>query len=866
MVLVERQSYLEKLLSAFENIADGEGHCIFLSGEAGIGKTSLVKAFTKEVKNRSNIYQGYCDALFTPRPLAPLYDILLQLKDAPPAITNNISDRTALFADAFHELKNRKGTSIIIFEDIHWADEATLDFIKFLARRITQLRCLFILSYRDNEIHATHSLRTVLGQLNAGSFTRMQLPSLSRQAVKKMAKEKGFDGEMVYNISSGNPFYVNEILASYSLGIPDNIRDSILSVYNRLDEKTRHVLALLSAFPTPLEVGCLEILEPASIAAVQSCLDSQILIMDNNRIFFKHELYRRTVESSLSPLIRIDLNKKILATFRELFIKDGKIEQIIHHAKNANEYNLVVQYAPAAAKQAVSVGAHIEASKLYLTAIEYYQGDDEDTLIGFYEPYAYECYLTNQIKEAIIYAGKSLNLRKKKNDAEKTGDNLRFLSRLWWWDGNRKKAESFAEQAIDALEKLPSSAAKAMAYSNMSQLKMLSDEPEACIFWGEKAIAMAKELGDEEILCHALNNVGDVQIRISSSRQKGEALLQQSLDIALENSYHEHVARAYTNIGHNWIVIKEYGLAKNAVEAGIRYCEERDLDSWTIYMLADKAKLLLETGNWSEAQRIADNLLKDENLSSIVKMGALTVLATIKMRKGEMDVLPLLKEAKEKAFAAMELQRIIPALVACLEYEWITGNKFIEQESLNTAMNMAKQMGNIYENSEFAFWINKAGRPQLSLSTTYEGYDTSSIAKALKAAASWQKSVCLYEQALVLFEGTEADKKKALAIVHGLGAEAVYEKMKFEMRGAGIKSIPRRARKTSTQSNPSFLTDRELEILQLLQQSLPNKEIASRLFISAKTVDHHISAILFKLDVNSRTKAVHEAEKLGILK
>lgn len=866
MVLVERDGYLEKLLATFDTIAEGEGHCIFLSGEAGIGKTALVKAFCKKVPGGTNIYQGYCDALFTPRPLAPLYDILLQLKDTPPANSSAISDRTALFAGTFHALRGQPGASIIVFEDVHWADEATLDFIKFLARRITQLHCLFILTYRDNEIHASHSLRNVLGQLNADSFTRLQLPSLSKQAVKKMSDEKGFDGEMVYNISSGNPFYVNEILASYSLGIPDNIRDSILSVYNRLDERTKEVLALLSAFPTSLEVSGLELLEPTSIDAVQNCIDSQILLLDNDRIFFKHELYRRTVESSLSPLVRINLNKKILATFREFFVKEGKIEQVIHHAKNANEYGLVVQYAPAAAKEAASVGAHVEASKLYLTAIEYYQGDDEDTLIDFYEPYAYECYLTNQIKEAIIYTGKSLTLRKKKNDIEKTGDNMRFLSRLWWWDGNRKKAEHFAEQAIEVLDKLPSSRARAMAYSNMSHLKMLSDEPGACIFWGEKAIAMAKELGDEEILCHALNNVGDVQIRIPSSRQQGIELLQQSLDIALKNSYHEHVARAYTNIGHNGIIIKEYELATNALESGIRYCEEKDLDSWTIYMLADKAKLNLETGNWDEAVRIANNLVKDENLPSVVKIGAFTVLATVRMRKGEPGVLPLLTEAKEKAFETLELQRIIPVLVAFLEYEWITGKKYIDDVSLNTAIKMAEQMGNIYENSEFAFWIENAGRPSLSLRIIHEGYDTGNITKAIKAAAFWEKSVCRYEQALALFEGTEEDKKKAIALVHSLGADAVYEKMKFEMRGAGIKSIPRRARKTSTQSNPGLLTDRELEILQLLQEGLPNKEIASRLFISAKTVDHHISAILYKLEVNSRTKAVHEAEKLGILK
>src|SRR5262249_7208693 len=151
--------------------------------------------------------------------------------------------------------------------------------------------------------------------------------------------------------------------------------------------------------------------------------------------------YRRTIEESLSPFKRIDINKKVLGFFLQAFEENEEIERIVHYAKNASQNDLVVQYAPRAARQAASVGAHIEASKLYLSAIEYYQGKDKNVLVQFYEAYAYECYLTNQIKEAIFYQSKALTIRKEKDDAEKLGDCLRFLSRLWWFDGNRKEAE-----------------------------------------------------------------------------------------------------------------------------------------------------------------------------------------------------------------------------------------------------------------------------------------------------------------------------------------------------------------------------------------------------------------------------------------
>jgi hypothetical protein len=302
-----------------------------------------------------------------------------------------------------------------------------------------------------------------------------------------MAEERGYNGEDVYRITNGNPFYVTEILASYSEGVPDNIKDSILSVYSRMNEKTKHVWEVLSVLPTAFEMDYLDKMDASYLPAVQNCINSRILIVDNERILFKHELYRRTIESSLSPLARVALNKKILELFLESFEENHATERIIHHAKNANEYELVVKYAPMAARQAATVGAHIEAARLYLTAIEYYQGNDDDILLSFYESYAYECYLTNQAREAIIYTNRALDIWKKKNDTENIGNSMRFLSRLWWWSGNWNRAESFAKEAIEVLNGQPSSKAKAMAYSNLAQLKMLTEKLDECLYWGRKS-------------------------------------------------------------------------------------------------------------------------------------------------------------------------------------------------------------------------------------------------------------------------------------------------------------------------------------------------------------------------------------------
>ncbi len=866
MELIERAAFLNTLRSQFQNILSREeGHCMFISGEAGIGKTSLLKAFCRDLKIRCNIYQGTCDALFTPRPMAPLYDILIQLGND--LAENNVDNenRTGFFTKLFQGLANQKEPCIVIFEDIHWADEATLDFIKFLARRITQLQCLFILSYRDNEISEQHNLRNILSQVNPDSFTRMQLLPLSKAAVEKMAEETGHDSENVYAISGGNPFYVNEILASYSPGVPDNIKDSILAVYNQQEEGTKNVWQLFSVIPEGLEFNRFAIIKSSWDQALDHCFALKIIVIKGDKIIFKHELYRRTIENSLSPFKRVELNKKLLDLLLNSFEKAGEIERIVHYAKNANESNLVSKYAPLAAKQAACLGAHREASKLFLTAIEYCDGTNVDQLVQLYEGYAYECYLTNMVKEAIIYQEKALKIWQRKEDTGQVGNSMRFLSKLWWFEGNRSEAEKYGRQAIEVLQTQPPSKSKAMAFTNMSQLKMFSDEIAASIEWGTLASEIAKEINDEEILCHALNNVGCAKWKVESSKEEGIRSLRESLDIALKNSFHEHAARAYTNIITGYVRFKEYDLAKQFLNEGLNYCEERDLDSWTKFILSVKSGLMLETGNWDEAESIAQKLLKNSEEPAIIRIGAMIITATIKLRRGDTGALDILKKAKSLAFETREHHRIVPVMIVCLEYEFLTGDKIITEKELETTQNLIGDVSNTILNSEFAYWLYKTKTENAGVEDLYEPYKLLKQLKAAKAADFWEEKGCPFDRALALSEGNEGDKKNALSIFQQLGAVVVYNKLKREMQVAGIKKLPRGIRK-STKANPAQLTNRELDVLHLLQKAARNKEIAGSLFISSKTVDHHISSIFFKLDVKSRSKAVTEAVHLGILK
>lgn len=874
MELLERDEYLELLRSRFRKASLGEGNSVFVMGEAGIGKSTLVKTFLKETDGKAEVFTALCDSLFTPRPLGVLYDLAAQIGKAIFKETNPGSQRTAIFGDFLQLITqygkpgqpgHTRGPIVLVIEDIHWADEASLDFIKFLARRISDAHCLFILTFRDNEISLQHPLRNVLGELPTETFSRVVLHPLSREAVKTLATGKSRKGEDLYEMTGGNPFYVTELLANYRTEIPDSIRDAILVLYNRCSDQAMLIWELLAVMPEGLELQLLQKFDEDWHHDLESFIFQKILVFKNDRLVFKHELFRRTVESFLSPFKRIEIHNKVLELFQDFFIRHDMFERMIHYAKNGSRYELVARHAPPAARQAAALGSHIEATKLYLAAIDYHTDASDEQLVEYLEAYSYECYLTNQIKEAIIYQSKAFSIWKKIGNQEQEANSLRFLSRLWWYGGDRKEAETYAHQAIERFENLPASKAKAMAYSNLSQLRMLADDVEAAVLWGNKAIALAKEIGDEEIRCHALNNIGTVRLKRASESKLGEEQLEESLQIALDNSFHEHAARAYTNIISFDVLNKNYSKAQRYFEDAIQYCGPLDLHSWTWYMLACKVKMMMEKGEWEGAEAISTKQLSAPSHPAIARLTALTVRATIALRRGNENAKQLLLEAKDIAFLLHEHQRIIPIVIACLEYEWVHGTSVLTEYEIASVVNLIKSVDNIWLNSEADFWLKKVRAIHVTLREKYEPYDLLQKGKVAAAAQLWKKIGCPYEAAITLSSGDADQRVESLHILQTLGANAIHQKLSSEMRAAGIRKIPRGLRK-STLSNSAQLTTRELDILHLLQKGASNKEIAGDLFISPKTVDHHISSILFKLDVPSRTKAVGEATKLGILK
>jgi DNA-binding CsgD family transcriptional regulator len=248
----------------------------------------------------------------------------------------------------------------------------------------------------------------------------------------------------------------------------------------------------------------------------------------------------------------------------------------------------------------------------------------------------------------------------------------------------------------------------------------------------------------------------------------------------------------------------------------------------------------------------------------MIKIPALVILARVRVRRGDPEAASVLEEARDLAMSTGELQRIAPAVAARAEAAWLKGE--LEQCVAETRVGyeLALQHQNAWELGELSFWMWRAGGLTEAPFGIAAPYALQLSGNWRAAAEQWKKVGCPYEQALALMDGDESALREALAIFEQLGAVPAAEIVRWQLRRRGVRNVPRGPRST-TKENPAGLTNRQMEILALIVAGLQNAEIARRLFISPKTVDHHISAVLAKLNVHSRTEAAGVAHQLGIL-
>jgi predicted ATPase len=223
--LLERSEQLSALARGLAEVSDSRlGRLVLISGEAGVGKTTLVRRFCEDQTAGVRVLWGNCDALFTPRPLGPLFDIAETTAGELSELVAEGGKSYEVVAALASELRRRSPT-VVVLEDVHQADGATLDVVRLLGRRIAALPALVLATYREDELAAGHPLRIVLGELvSASDVERLPLEVLSRAGVAELAGPHGLDPNDLFDETGGNPFFVTEVLAAASPGVPASVR------------------------------------------------------------------------------------------------------------------------------------------------------------------------------------------------------------------------------------------------------------------------------------------------------------------------------------------------------------------------------------------------------------------------------------------------------------------------------------------------------------------------------------------------------------------------------------------------------------------------------------------------------------------
>jgi DNA-binding CsgD family transcriptional regulator/tRNA A37 threonylcarbamoyladenosine biosynthesis protein TsaE len=855
--LLERETFLTDLLAAHAAAARG-GRIALVYGEAGIGKTTLAQAFAARVPAGSRVLWGGCDPLSTPTPLGPIRDIARQAGGALARLLESAAPRERLFA-SFHDELRRRGTAIVV-EDVHWADEATLDLLKFTARRVERTLGLLIVTFREDELGADHALRAFLGDLPRAATLRLALPPLSESAVVALARQAGRSPDGLYAATDGNPFFVAEALASHGTGVPASIRDAALARVARLSAAARAVLELVSIVPGRVERELVDDVVHAAPGAVDECVAGGVLRAEQGALAFRHELVRLAVSEAMPPGRARALHQDVLRVLvGQPTAVTGDAHRLAHHAAHGCDGAAVLVYGPVAATQAAAVGAHRQAAQHYEAALRYAESLPAGDRAALYEGHSVECYLTDQLEAAIAARRAAFDIWTGMGDGPRAGACLRWLSHLHWFSGDRAEAERYGREAILALTAFEHGPELAMAYSNQSQLHILAGNAADAIAWGGRAIELAERLGHKESLTHALNNVGSARY-LAGDQAAGKDALERALAIALRGEMHEHAARAYAGLAASAVSLRDYATATEVLERGLGYCGERDLDSWTFYMLGCRARARFEQGDWSGATADAQRVLSNPLVAPVSRIAALVVLGRVRGRRGDPQAQAALDEARALARRTREVQRIVPVAAARAEAAWLRGALSEAADELAAAYELAQGRVSPWEKGELAFWLCRAtvlpGPPAgvaapyaLQLSGDWRG-----------AAAAWHAAGCPYEAALALAEG---DPAEGLQQLEALGAAATIAALRNELLSRGVRGVPRGPR-AATRANPAGLTGRQLDVLRLLVQGMRNADIAQRLGLSPRTADHHVSAVLAKLGVRTRGEAAAAARTLGL--
>ena len=853
VALLERTALLDDLRAALTVATRGEGRVIVLEGEAGVGKSSVLRELAARPPIGVRVLWGACDALTTPRPLGPLADMAARGASATAA---RLVERATIHDvfDAF--LEDLRTPTVAVMEDLHWADEATLDLLRFVGRRIADTPSLVLASLRAEEVDAP--LRAVLGDLATSGVRHLKIEPLSVAAVRQLAVGHEIDADQLHRVTGGNPFFVTEVLGAPEATVPSTVRDAVLTRAQRLSAPARDLLQLSSIEPGGVARTLLRALG-VDDRAVDEAVVTSALVDDGRVLRFRHELARLAVGAGLPPGRARELHHRFLAALSD----DPQVDpaRLAHHALAADDAEATLQWSRAAGDAALRASAHRQAAAHYAAAVEHLDRLSQDDAATLLASYAEALNAVDQPAAAVEAWENAVRLRDEGEDEVARWAARAQLARALWTAGRSREAYELIDRTVAALEAATArpDGRIADAYSLAAYLAMLARRSPDAVAWAERAIDAATASGSQTALPLAYNALGCSRI-VGFEDLTGVADLERSSAIATELGDRRSVVAGYSNTGSALGEIRRYHDAAQALERAVAYAAEHDFDYAGRYALAWLGRVRFEQGEWATAEAIASETLGDRASSPISPMVALVVAGRIRARRGQAGARSRLDEAWAMASRTDDLQRTWPAIAGLAEAAWLESWATPERADivrrLRVQLDDARWLHLPWAIGELGFWLHRLGAESVDATDASPPFAATLNGDHRAAAERWESIGCPYESAWALADaGDEPALREALDRLIAMGARPLATRVRRRLHDIGARNVPTGPR-AATATSPAGLTLRETEVLELLRDGLTDREIADRLVISPRTVGHHVSAILAKLGVHRRTEAI----------
>jgi DNA-binding CsgD family transcriptional regulator/tetratricopeptide (TPR) repeat protein len=855
MRLIERESQLAALHQYASEAREGKGRLVLISGEAGVGKSVLLEEFAQELQEARWLWAG-CDGLFTPAALGPLLDIANQIDGELLRLCRAKAKKDQLYDALLRQLGDLHTLTVIAIDDIHWADEATLDLLSYLGRRIQHLRVLLLVTYREEALVANDPLRLTLGALASQRATRrLSLPTLSTAGVATLAQGTGIDATELHRLTAGNPYFVTEVLQAGSHTLPASIRDAVLSRTRTLSTPARDALDVAALIgprmPSELLVSLVD--DPL---VVDELISNGLLIKDGDGLRFRHEIARVAIEVAVPPYRKARIHTKIM----EALLSSGSDDdaRLSFHAEGAGNAEVVLAHAPRAGRRAAELGARREAAAQYERALRFVPETDIRRRAELLDNLAQQLDFVDE--DLVETCSAAVALWHELGDSARESDSLLNLAWGLWRLCRGADFRQASDAALKLAKPLGASPQLAKAYNTLAYRKLSSGRYEESLALGRQVREMSEQLCLTDVISDSLNLEAQV---IRAMGNDWTVPMRAALELALSGG-HEYRAGGVFVFTY-WMYCGElrHDEGEQIYHQAMTYCDVHDIGTSLNCLLAERAGVFEKLGRWDECISTTHAVLEQQSVSPANRLQPLCYQAKVMARRGQDEYWPYLDEAMHSALGIDEAEWLTFVGLARIEAYWLEGRLDAARAELDRVRDASTRVV-VLLRPWIALWTWRlTGATDV---IDLEPFASQIAGDGAHAAELWDRLGYRYEAALALLDTKDEPLlRDSLARLSDLGAEAAARLVRRRMRDLGIRSIPVGAR-TTTRAHPQGLTRREQEILQLLSDGHSNEEISASLFISVRTVEHHVSAILGKLGATTRKGAAAEALKLGLIR